>query len=196
MRKFVWTLALASMTLLLFPGMALAHCDALDGPVVKAARSALASRDVTPVLRWVPADREPEITAAFIRALAARALGQPARDLADTWFFETLVRVHRAGEGAPYDGLKPAGQIDPVLVHGDGALEAGSATELVDHLMTGLRTELIERFTRARNAKAHANDSVEAGRRYVAAYVEYLHYLEALHSAGRLAHGGQGSTER
>jgi hypothetical protein len=196
MKRVARILALSAMSLLLLPGMALAHCDALDGPVVKAARTALAARDVTPVLRWVPADREAEISAAFTRTLAVRALGQPAQELADTWFFETLVRIHRAGEGAPYDGLKPAGQIEPVLVMGDGALDSGSATELVDHLMAGLRTELTERFQRARDAKARANDSVEAGRRYVAAYVEYLHYLEALHNAGKLEHGREGSTER
>jgi hypothetical protein len=79
---------------------------------------------------------------------------------------------------------------------GDQALDGGTSTELVDHVISGLRTELTERFKRAQAAKAHANDNVEAGRRYVAAYVEYLHYLEALHNAGKLEHGREGGTER
>lgn len=196
MKRAVRIVAMLSAVVLLVPGIARAHCDALDGPVVKAARAALAAGDVTPVLRWVPADREAEISAAFARTRAVRALGKPAQELADTWFFETLVRIHRAGEGAPYDGLKPAGQIEPILAMGDSALDSGTSTEIVDHVMSGLRAELTERFRRAQAAKARANDNVEAGRRYVAAYVEYLHYLEALHNAGKLEHGREGSTER
>ena len=86
-----------------------AHCDTEDGPVVSDAKAALTSGDVTPVLKWVrPAD-EPEIRTAFATTLAVRGNGDASRKLADRWFFETLVRVHRAGEGAPYTGLKPAG---------------------------------------------------------------------------------------
>jgi hypothetical protein len=85
-----------------------AHCDTLDGPVVVDARAALAAGDVTEVLKWVQAGDEPEIRAAFDRTLAVRAAGGAALELADTWFFETLVRVHRAGEGAPYTA-SPAG---------------------------------------------------------------------------------------
>jgi hypothetical protein len=91
------------------PSRAIAHCDTLDGPVVSDARAALEARDVTPVLKWVEAGKEPEVREAFRHALAVRVLGPEARTLADRFFFETLVRVHREGEGEPYTGLKPAG---------------------------------------------------------------------------------------
>ena len=93
-------------------GNALGHCDTLDGPVVNLARQALAKGDVKIVLPWVAADKEAEIRKAFDLAVAVRGKGEKERELADTYFFETLVRVHRAGEGAPYTGLKPAG-LDP-----------------------------------------------------------------------------------
>lgn len=42
----------AILALLLNPGIAAAHCDTLDGPVVMNAKEALKSGDVTPVLKW------------------------------------------------------------------------------------------------------------------------------------------------
>lgn len=173
-------IALLFLIAVIFPSVARAHCDSLDGPVVLAARTALEQKDITPVLRWVKTDDESRIREAFDRALAVRQLGPEAKGLADTWFFETLVRVHRAGEGAPYTGLKPAGTIMPAIQEADKALESGSVDKLAkalgEHTADGLR----ERFTRAAKAKAHAAESAEAGREYVEAYVTYVHYVEAL----------------
>jgi len=71
-----------------------AHCDTLEGPVVESARKALASGDITPLLKWVAADDEQMIRTAFQKTLEVRKLGTQARDLADMYFFETLVRIH------------------------------------------------------------------------------------------------------
>jgi hypothetical protein len=178
------------------PPRAIAHCDTVDGPVVGDARAALEARDVTPVLKWVEAGKEAEVREAFRRALAVRLLGPEARTLADRFFFETLVRVHRQGEGAPYAGLKPAGtEVDPAIAASDRALDTGSVDSLVG--MIALRAEegLRERFARAAAAKAHADESVERGRAYVAAYVEFVHYAERLlqsatTDAGHAGHDG------
>jgi hypothetical protein len=173
----VVTLALA------VPTVGWAHCDTLDGPVVSEARAALESGDVTPLLKWVRADDEGEIRSAFERTRSVRNLNPEARDLADTYFFETLVRIHRAGEGAPFAGLKPAGNVDPAVALADKALEAGSPEKLSAALVNHLAEGVHERFERAAAAKKHAADSVEAGRAFVAAYVEFTHYVEALHQA-------------
>ncbi len=59
--RFASALALAgALGLTLVPRPALAHCDTLDGPVVKDARVALDAQDVTPVLKWVSRDKEGE----------------------------------------------------------------------------------------------------------------------------------------
>lgn len=79
---------------------ALAHCDAVTGPVVTAAREALESGDVNRILPYVQPEAEAELTTAFELAMAVRTSGGAAQDLADRWFFETAVRLHRAGEGA------------------------------------------------------------------------------------------------
>jgi hypothetical protein len=161
-----------------------AHCDTLDGPVVVEAKAALSAGDVAPVLKWVRSEDEPEIRAAFARALAVREAGDPGRELADTWFFETLVRVHRAGEGAPYTGLKPAGTpVDPAVRLADRALETGSADTLVKAITSHVAEGLHERFARAADLRRHAGESVEAGRAFVASYVEFVHYAERIQQA-------------
>lgn len=172
---------------LLLPGLAWAHCDALDGPVVVEARAALEANDVKPLLKWVSAKDEAEIREAFAQAVAVRKLGAEAKKVADTYFFETLVRVHRAGEGAPYSGLKPAGMIDPAFVKADRVLEGGSIDELADAIAAHAAEGLRERYARAAEARKHANDSVAAGREYVEAYVTYIHYVEGI---SNLIHGG------
>ena len=191
----VQVIVLASCLNLAAARVAWAHCDTLDGPVVTAARQALDRRDVTPVLKWVMPDYEEQIRAAFDKTLAVRAFGPQARDLADMYFFETLVRLHRAGEGAPYTGLEPAGtELDPAVTAADKALAEGNDEELVG-LVTGTVAEGIrERFAYALETRQHADESVEAGREYVAAYVELVHYVERLHmdAVGAAGHYWEG----
>ena len=165
-------------------GVAWAHCDGLDGPVVTAARRALNDKDVNKVLVWVKQADEGQIRDAFQRTLAVRKLGSQARDLADTYFFETLVRVHRAGEGAPYTGLKPAGRdLGPAIPATDRALETGNVEPLVELVKHAAEHGVRERFAEVRAARGYAPADVEAGRRYVAGYVPFLHYVERLYEA-------------
>ncbi len=172
-----------------------AHCDTMNGPVVNTARMALEKGDVTPVLKWVRREDENEIREQFQKTLAARKQGKEAKELADTYFFETLVRVHRAGEGAPYTGLKfePA---EPIIQAADKALESGSAEHLVKHVSDAVTAGIRERFNRVKEAKKHVDESVEKGREFVEAYVIFTHYAERIHmdvSGGE--HQGNGAKE-
>lgn len=161
---------------------AFGHCDWINGPLVADARTALAKGDVTIVLRWVPPTAEQEIRNAFERTLAARVSGDKAREVADQWFFETVVRIHRTSEGEPFTGLEGAAYTPSVAVQlGDNAINGNSA-EMMESTITGtIRSELHRRFTAAIEARKHANESLDAGRRYVRAYTEFIHYLENLH---------------
>jgi hypothetical protein len=158
-----------------------AHCDTLDGPVVKTARTALENEDVTPILKWVKKENETEIKDLFKKTLTVRSKGKEAQELADMYFLETLVRLHRAGEGEPYTGLKPAGVVEPAVVEADKALESGSEENLVKLITEAASKGIRERFTKAKEAKKHADHSVEAGREFVEAYVQFTHYVERLH---------------
>lgn len=162
--------------------VASAHCDTLDGPVVGTARMALEKRDVTPVLKWVRPKEEAEIKAAFQRTLAVRVKGPAEKELADLYFFETLVRIHRAGEGAPYTGLKPGAAIDPAVALADKALESGSVNKLADVLSNAMTKGIQERFADTLKKQKRADSSVAAGREFVASYVIFTHYVEKLHA--------------
>ena len=164
--------------------VARAHCDGVDGPVVKAARNALATGNVNLALIWVRPQDEGQIKSAFQQTLAVRKLGIQAQALADQSFFETLVRIHRAGEGAPFTGLKPAGQdLGPAIPAADRALESGRIDPLQDLLTKAIQQGLHERFAQLRSLRNYPPNDVAAGRRYVQAYVEYIHYVERLHAA-------------
>lgn len=168
---------------LVLPLPLLAHCDSMDGPVVQAARAALATNTVELVLVWVQPEDEQEIRDAFARTVHVRATGGEARDLADLWFFENLVRVHRAGEGEPYTGLKPAGYPVPAgIARADEALVEGSVDDLVRELADHVAQSLRERFDRVVELSEHPPADVAAGRARVRAYTEYMHYVEALHT--------------
>jgi hypothetical protein len=171
-------------TILLFQNKVLAHCDTMDGPVVKAAKLALEKGDVAPVLKWIKKEYEDEVRSAFKKTLQVRTKGQEARELAEMYFFETLVRLHRASEGEPYTGLKPSGTpIEPPVVVADNALETGDVKELSKLLTTTIEEGLVLSFKRALEAKKEADKNVEAGRQFVEAYVEFVHYAEQLQQA-------------
>lgn len=161
-----------------------AHCDGIDGPVVKAAQQALATGDPNPVLIWVRKADEPEIRKAFEQAMTVRTFSPVARNLADTYFFETLVRVHRAGEGAAFTGLKPAGRdLGPAIPAADQALRSGDPGALLRLLDEKMRAGLLERYRKVTAAKSFRAGDVDAGRAYVDAYVRYIHYVEGMYEA-------------
>lgn len=170
---------------LLLPGVVSAHCDSLDGPVIKAARNALDTGNVNLVLIWVQKKDEEEIKAAFQKALAVRKLSPEAKGLADMSFFETLVRIHRAGEGAPYTGIKPAGEHEPAVEMTDKTLLDGSVEPLLKLEMDAVQDGVREGFEEVISKKNYNPDDVEAGRAYVGAYVEFVHYADRIYKAAK-----------
>ena len=176
--------------LLVTPQFAAAHCDTLDGPVIKDARSALEKKDITPVLKWVQTKDEAQLQKVFKQALVAAKKGTKDQEQSEHHFFETLVKIHRAGEGAPFTGLKPAGEVEPVIVAADTALVSDSAEELIKLVTDSVAKGVHERHSLAVELYKHKDESVEAGRKNVEAYVEYTHYVERLQqdAEGHAAH--------
>ena len=163
-----------------------AHCDGLDGPVVKVAQKALETGNINLVLIWIQKRDEAEIKQAFQKTFAVRKLGPQAKELADTYFFETLVRVHRAGEGAPYTGLKPAGRdLGPAIPAADKALENGKVEPLIKLLTEAAQAGIREQFKQAIERKKFEPDDVQAGRQFIEAYVPFIHYVERLYEAAK-----------
>ena len=170
----------ALMLAVMLPSPAAAHCDSMDGPVVKDAQRALADGNVEPVLKWVRQQDEEPIREAFAMTLTVRGQSEAAKSIADRYFFDTLVRIHRASEGEGFTGIKPAGSVDPAIAATDRALADGNVDPLADKIAAAVRDGIKHRFTEAREKRLLADKSVEQGREYVKAYVQLTHFVEAL----------------
>jgi len=180
-KALVMVLGLVFMAV--FSGMALAHCDTMNGPLIKEAKEAFEKKDLSLAVKWVKKPDEKEIKKVFEDALKAAAAGAEAKAVAERYFLENLVRVHRQGEGASYTGIKPEGApVDEAVVLGDKALETGSVDALANKLSEHMTHELHKRFEKAAELKGKASKSPEDGRKYVEAYVSYIHFVENIHT--------------
>jgi len=156
-----------------------AHCDTAEGPAVKDGRKALETGNINYALKWIPADGEAEMRDVFEKALKVRTLGAEAAELADRLFLETMVRIHRMGEGVGFTGIQPVGtQIDPVVKAADEAIALGSDADLLPMVPQERRAELDKRFQAALAIKDFDVDDVAAARRFIAAYVSFFKYAE------------------
>lgn len=176
----VFAVATLAASMVAFSQELAAHCDTLSGPVVTAARAALETNNVTPLLKWVKATEEAEVRNAFLRTMKVRGLSPDAGELADRFFFETVVRLHRLGEGEPFTGLRDDIELDAVVVNADKALETGAIETVVQLVTDRAAAGVRARFARVRELHEHADTSLGAGRRYVEAYVDFIHYVETL----------------
>jgi len=161
------------------PAAVQAHCDTSEGPAVKDGRKALETGNINYALKWIPADGEAEMRDVFEKALKVRTLGTEAAELADRLFLETMVRIHRMGEGVGFTGIQPVGtQIEPVVKAADEAIVLGSDADLLPMVPEERRAELDKRFQAALAIKDFDVDDVSAARRYRAAYVSFFKYAE------------------
>lgn len=166
-----------------------AHCDTEDGPAVQDGRLALSTGQVNHALKWVHAEGEDEVRAAFDAAQAAQ--GQDGADGVERQFLETLVRVHRAGEGAGFDGIKPTGtELPAEVVAADAAMESGTIDPLRGLIADERWDELERRFTVVMGKKDFDIEDIDAGRDYVAAYVNFYKYAEGHDGEHHHHHGG------
>lgn len=177
-----WLLSIVSLAVLLaIPIQSLAHCDSVAGPVAKDVKLALESGKLDPVVKWIRAADEPELRTVFNSVIKVRRSGGEAASLADHYFLETAVRLHRASEGEPYTGLKPAAAVEepaPAMV--DEAIRTYSFKTLSDSVSSSIREELDRRIEMLKGARAHVNESPARGREYVRSYIELVHYIEYL----------------
>lgn len=165
------------------------HCDSIDGPVCKAAGQALDREDVNLILPFVPADSEQEVIDAYEKVIKARKESAEAKGVADRFFFETVVRIHRAGEGAPFTGLKPAGLgHGPVVPVAEKAIESGSADELLKLMSDFVQNEIREKFQHVMHLKKMSETApgdVAQAREYVSAMLGLQVYSHKLYQCAK-----------
>lgn len=184
--KAMFIVATLMVGLFLSAPKAEAHCDSIGGPVATAAASSLQSGNLNLVLRYVPESAEAEMQQAFARSRAARAAGGAAQELADRFFMETAVRLHRAGEGAPYTGLQPADlDYGPAIPAAERALETGDTAELEELLVEEMRHAIRERFSHAMELRTaplepQTPDEVPAARARASAELGFVGFIEGI----------------
>jgi hypothetical protein len=163
-----------------------AHCDGEDGPVVIAAKKALEEENINLVLIWVQKKDENAVRDVYEKTIHVRKLDPAAKDIADSYFFDTVVRLHRMGEGAPFTGVKPAGyNNDPSVQAADRTIDESSLKNLYKMLTDELHTGLHSAYEEVESLKKFDKNDTEAGRKYVAAYVNFLHYVEGIYKAAQ-----------
>jgi hypothetical protein len=166
-----------------------AHCDSLDGPVAKVVQKALENGNINPVLAYAPATAEAEIRVAFEKSRKVRALGADARALADQAIMETVIRLHRVGEGAAYTGLKPAGiDYGPIIPSAEHAVETGDLAKLKGVLMKELEHALNERLAHVRDLQTASLEpktaaEVPHSRERISAELGFITFAANLHQA-------------
>jgi len=165
-----------------------AHCDSYDGPVIKDATRALETNNVNLVLKWITDEQDQEIIPLFNKTYSLKNGDKEIYAIVEKQFFETLVRLHRETEGAPYTGLKPGGTTKQIIQMTDKALNDGTVDDFLVKLNSHIDKVIREKYQKVAELDKVKNNSKEQGRVFVGAYVDYTHTVEALH--GILEHGG------
>lgn len=182
--------------LVLSTNVTFAHCDTMDGPLIKDAMLAISQNNVNYVLKWVGAENETEIKNAFNLMTTVRDLSPEAREISEKYFFDILVRIHRSGEGVPFTGVKPHGTpIDERVLAADKSIEIGNLSPLKDMVPKDILPELTKRFNKVMSLKNFDVNNIVAGREYIEAYVQFFKFAEG-EEEGHAAsvHGGNGHT--
>ncbi|MPM25285.1 hypothetical protein SDC9_71775 [bioreactor metagenome] len=186
--KGVLSMIFISLLLFFASTPAFAHCDSYDGPVIKDAIKALETNNVKLVFKWITPEQEAEITGLFDKVQGLKNGDREIYSIVEKHFFETLVRLHRETEGAPYTGLKPAGTTKQIIVMSDKAIENDDIDKLLAQLNNHIGSVIREKYNKVAALDKVKDNSAEEGRAYVKAYVDYTHSLEALHDI--LENGG------
>jgi len=126
---------------------------------------------------------EKKLTLMFDNVNKVRALSQEAKELADQYFFETVVRIHRMGEGVGYTGLKPADyKPEEGIEAADIAVEKNSLSNVLTRLDEKHHAKVKTMFADLQSKKNYELNDLAAGREYVESYVHFIHYVEELYS--------------
>lgn len=157
-----------------------AHCDSYDGTVIKEAIKALDQNKVELVLKWIEPEQEKEIISLFDKTYSLKNEDQEVYAIVEKHFLETLVRLHRETEGASFTGLKPAGSMTPLVEMADNSIAEENVDEVIKTVTNHFEELLTNRYAEVAKLNKTKEESVEQGRAYVAAYVQYTHTLEAL----------------
>ncbi|MCF8232198.1 MAG: DUF6448 family protein [Bacteroidales bacterium] len=158
-----------------------AHCDRENGPVAVDAKEALKTGDFSKIAIWVGEEQEEELRDKFRKSLSVYQKGGESKELATEYFMSNAVRLHRAAEGMPFTGLKPAQAAAKDIQVAEKALITGNLDPVMDMFSSKMEDEAQKWFQKALEAKKNKDESVKAGREWANSYVKYIIYLHKLY---------------
>lgn len=180
-KNAIFVLSLILFFSLLSIQSASAHCDSFDGPALLDAAKALETNNVDLIKKWIRTEDEAVVVPLFHKTYSLKNGDATVYEIVRTHFYETLIRLHREMEGASFTGLKPAGTTAHITVMSDKALTSGDFKGLLAALNRHINGQLTEKYEKVAALYSVKDRSVEEGRAYVAAYVDYTHAVEAVH---------------
>ncbi|MGE5252228.1 MAG: DUF6448 family protein [Bacteroidota bacterium] len=165
-----------------------AHCDSMNGPVAQAALKALDSNNVKLVLPYVKPEAESELTAVFKHVMQVRQQGGSAKELADRYFIESAIRLHRVGEGAAYTGVTSEAVPAPILA-ADKAMQSGSMDPLYKMFDRAIRKSVQDKYQVVVKAREEAAKlgTVEAYREQAEAELIFEKFIYELYGTATAA---------
>lgn len=184
----ILSMVIVSLFMIFSSLSASAHCDSYDGPTIKDAMKALETNNVNLVLKWINAEQEKEIIPLFNKTYALKSGDREVYAIVEKYFLETLVRLHRETEGAPFTGLKAAGTTEKIVQLSDQAIADKDIDSLLGRLNNHIGNAIRTKYDKVAALDKVKNDSPAKGREFVEAYVDYTHTLEAIH--GIIEQGG------
>lgn len=164
-----------------FASISQAHCDRVNGPVAIDARKALETGDISHALIWVTDQQTEELNSKFEQSLKVYANGDDSQELAELYFMSETVRLHREAEGMPFTGLKPAQSNARDIQIAEKAITSGELAPVTEMLASEIGQKTSELYNKAMEAKSMKDESIEAGREWVDAYVQYIVYVHSLY---------------
>ena len=188
-RNLFLTALMAVLFLFINVVPASAHCDSYDGPTIKDGLKALETNNVNLILKWIDKDQEAEVVSLFHKTYSLKNGDPEIYSIVEKHFLETLVRLHRETEGAPFTGLKPAESTSTIVQLSDNSLYNSNLDNLLSKLNGHINQVIQEKYRKASELHKTKDVSAELGREYVEAYVDYTHTVEALHDI--IEHGAE-----
>ncbi len=108
--------------------------------------------------------------------------GKDAKEVADDWFFENTIRLHRAEKEHRTPGMKPAGLSEgPVVPRAEKAIETGDPKESIGFILKTVEDDLTHRFHHVMEKKKYDVNDVAAGREFIEAFIGWVVYSHHLY---------------
>ena len=155
-----------------------------DGPVTKAAKESLETGNANRILIWIPEESENTLKNLLERACCARSTRQDGRNRTAEWYFETVNRLHAASHGLNNLSISTkTPEEKAIILLVEGACESGNFEDIATRIPDTPAGEMRQRFEDLmKKRNSYCEENCVAGRMYVSAFVDFITFVNNLHS--------------